>query len=86
MSHNKYNITIEYSHSGNYKVDLKDHHGNYNQVYEPSVAKALDYAKQWCKQADTREEARHTHAKAVMEMIKLDRKAGITTNNSDGLD
>ncbi len=27
-----------------------------------------------------------THAKAVMEMMALDRKAGITTNMSDGLD
>ena len=86
MAHNKYNITIEYSHSGNYKVDLKDHHGNYNQVYEPSVAKALDYAKQWCKEADERKKAKEIHNNAVLEMIALDRAAGITTSMSDGLD
>ena len=86
MLHNKYKITIEYSHDNFYKVSLTDHNGARNVVYEPSVDRAFDYAINWCREADTREEARHTHAKAVMEMIKLDRQAGITTNNSDGLD
>jgi len=55
-------------------------------VYEPSVERALDYAMQWCHESDTREEARQTHARAVKEMIKLDRQAGITTSQSDSLD
>ena len=86
MSHNKYKILIEYSHSDFYKVSLTDHNGARNVVYEPSVDRAFDYAINWCRESDTREEARQTHAKAVMEMMKLDRQAGITTNNSDGLD
>ena len=86
MSHNKYKITIEYSHDNFYKVSLSDHNGARNVVYEPSVERALDYAMQWCHESDTREEARQTHARAVKEMIKLDRQAGITTNTSDGLD
>jgi len=86
MSHNKYKILIEYSHSDFYKVSLTDHNGARTVVYEPSVDRAFDYAINWCRESDTREEARQTHAKAVMEMMKLDRQAGITTNTSDGLD
>jgi len=86
MSHNKYNITIEYSHGGNYKVSLSDHHGSRTVVYEPSVAKALQYAKQWCEEADERKHAKDVMNNAIMEAITLDRIAGITTNNRDGLD
>ena len=86
MSHNKYKITIEYSHSDFYKVSLTDHNGARTVVYEPSVDRAFDYAINWCRESDTREEARQTHAKAVMEMMKLDRQAGITTSQSDSLD
>ena len=86
MSHNKYKILIEYSHTDFYKVSLTDHNGARTVVYEQSVDRAFDYAINWCRESDTREEARQTHAKAVMEMMKLDRQAGITTNNSDGLD
>ena len=86
MSSNKYNINIQYSHDGFYKVSLTDHHGSRNVVYEPSVDRAFDYAINWCREADTREEARQVHARAVKEMITLDRQAGITTNTSDGLD
>ena len=86
MSHNKYNINIQYSHDNFYKVSLTDHHGARTVVYEPSVDRAFDYAINWCRESDTREEARHTHAKAVAEMIKLDRQAGITTSQSDSLD
>ena len=86
MSHNKYKILIEYSHSDFYKVSLTDHNGARTVVYEPSVDRAFDYAINWCRESDTREEARQTHAKAVMEMMKLDRQAGITTSQSDSLD
>ena len=86
MSHNKYKITIEYSHDNFYKVSLIDHNGARNVVYEPSVDRAFDYAINWCREADTREKARQVHARAVKDMIALDKIAGITTNNSDGLD
>ena len=86
MSQNKYNINIQYSHDNFYKVSLTDHHGARTVVYEPSVDRAFDYAINWCREADTREEARQTHAKAVQAMQKLDKKAGILTGNYDGLD
>ena len=86
MSHNKYKITIEYSHDNFCKVSLTDHNGARNVVYEPSVDSAFDYAINWCREADTREEARQVHARAVKEMITLDRQAGITTETRDGLD
>ena len=86
MSHNKYYITIESAHSGFFKVDLEDHYGNYTQVYEKTVEEALNYAKNWCEQAEEREKNRQIHAKAIKEMNKLDKKAGILTGNNDGLD
>ena len=86
MSHNKYKITIEYSHDNFYKVSLPDHNGARNVVYEPSVDRAFDFAFNWCREADTREEARQVHARAVKEMITLDKQAGITTSTSDSLD
>jgi len=86
MSHNKYNINIQYSHDGFYKVSLTDHHGARNVVYEPSVDRAFDYAINWCREAEERQHANEVHNKAIMDMIALDKIAGITTNNSDGLD
>ena len=86
MSQNKYYITIESAHSGYYKVDLEDHYGNYTQIYEKTVEEAMNYAKNWCKQADEREEANKIHSKAIQAMQKLDKKAGILTGNYDGLD
>ena len=86
MSHNKYNINVQYSHDGFYKVSLTDHYGARTVVYEPSVERALDYALIWCHEADQRAIEQGVHARAVKEMITLDRQAGITTNTSDGLD
>ena len=86
MSHNKYKILIEYSHDNFYKVSLTDHHGNRNVVYEPSVDRAFDYAINWCRETEERQHAKEVQNKAIMDMIALDKIAGITTNNSDGLD
>ena len=86
MSHNKYKITIEYSHDNFYKVSLSDHNGARNVVYEPSVDRAFDYAINWCRETDERQHAKEVQNKAIMDMIALDKIAGITTNNSDGLD
>ena len=86
MSHNKYYITIESAHSGFFKVDLEDHHGNYTQIYEKTVEEALNYARNWCKQADERQKSKEIMSKAIKEMNELDKKAGILTGNYDGLD
>jgi len=85
MSQNKLHLTI--TQDGNsYRVEMRDHHCNYCCVYEPSVIMAMYYAEKWFADADKREEANKIHGKAVKAMIELDRKAGITTNMSDGLD
>lgn len=86
MSHNKYKILIEYSHDNFYKVSLTDHHGNRNVVYEPSVDRAFDYAINWCRETDERQHAKEVQNKAIMDMIALDKIAGITTSQSDSLD
>ena len=86
MSQNKLQLTITKAHGNMWAVELRDHYCNYNCVYEPSVEKAMEYAKQWFAEADKRYQENQTHAKAVMEMMAIDKKAGITTNMSDGLD
>ena len=86
MSQCKYNITIESAHDGFYKIDLLDHHGSKTTVYEPTIGDVINYAKKWCLNAEERKLKRDTHARAVKDMIALDRIAGITTNTSDGLD
>ena len=86
MSSNKYNINVQYSHDGFYKVSLTDHYGSRTVVYEPSVERALDYALIWCHEAEQRAIEQSVHARAVKEMITLDRQAGITTRTRDGLD
>ena len=85
MSQNKYQLTIT-KVGESYSVEMRDYYSNYCCVYEPTVEKAMEYAKQWFAEADKRYQENQTHAKAVMEMMALDRKAGITTNMSDGLD
>ena len=86
MSKSKLNLTIEKAHGNTWRVEMRDHYCNYACVYEPSVVMAMSYALDWFKKAEQRREENQTHAKAVMEMMAIDKKAGITTNMSDGLD
>ena len=86
MSQNKLQLTMEYAHNGMWRVEMRDHHCNYCCVYEPSIKQAMQYALYWFEKTEEREQANQIHGKAVKEMIALDRKAGITTSMSDGLD
>ena len=81
----KLNLTIT-KRGDMYSVEMRDHYCNYCCVYEPSVKQAMQYALYWFEKADEREEANKIRGKAIQEMIALDRKAGITTSMSDGLD
>ena len=85
---NKYRLTITETHDryNMYKVELTDKYCNYCCVYEPSIEDAIAYASYWFAETEARREANQTHAKAVMEMNKLDKQAGILTGNRDGLD
>ena len=86
MSKNKQNLTITKAHGNTWQVEMRDHHSNYTCVYEPSVKQAMQYALYWFEKADEREEANQIHGKAIKEMNELDKKAGILTGYSDGLD
>ena len=86
MSKNKLNLTITKAHSNMWRVEMRDHHSNYTCVYESSVKQAMQYALYWFEKADEREEANQIHGKAIKEMNELDKKAGILTGYSDGLD
>ena len=85
MSQSKLQLTIT-KVNNTYCVELRDHYCNFNCVYEPTMQKAMQYALYWFEKAEQRREENQAQAKAVHEMIALDRKAGITTNMSDGLD
>ena len=83
----KTKLTINITESGEfYKVELQDHYGSMTTVYEPTMPKAMQYALYWHEKAEQRYQANQLHAKAVMEMMALDREAGIITGNYDGLD
>ena len=86
MNKERYNIVIEEAHNGFYSVNLEDHHGNWTMVYEETLEQATNYARMWMQNAEERKNSKDIEAKAIKEMIELDRKAGITTQMSDGLD
>ena len=86
MKEKKYRLTITEAHNNMYKVEMTDKYASYTCVYEPSVEDAMAYAGYWFAETEVRHESNQTHAKAVMEMMAIDKKAGITTNMSDGLD
>ena len=79
-------ITITQTNNTNYRVELQDHYGSRVTVYEPSVKQAMQYALYWHEKTEQRYQENQTHAKAVMEMMAIDKKAGILTGNYDGLD
>ena len=85
LPNNKYQLTIT-KVNNSYCVEMRDYYSNYCCVYEPSVKQAMQYALYWFEKADEREQANQIHGKAIKQMIELDRKAGITTDMSDGLD
>jgi len=86
MSQNKYRITLTEAHNDLLKVELTDKYCSYTCVYEPSIEDALAYASYWLAETDARRKSNQTHAKAVMEMNRIDKEAGILTGNYDGLD
>jgi len=86
---NKYYITIEKQNDRAYelwKVELEDHNGNNNCVYEKSIEQAMTYAKNWCKDSEERQRSKEIMNNAIMEAITLDQMAGITTSTNDSLD
>ena len=86
MKENKYRLTITEAHNNMYKVEMTDKYASYTCVYEPSVEDAIAYASYWFSETEARREANQTHAKAVMQMNRIDKEAGILTGNYDGLD
>ena len=85
MSQSKLQLTIT-KVNNSYCVEMRDQYCNYACVYEPSVEQAMKFAEVWFANADKREARQQATNKAIKQMIELDKKAGITTNMSDGLD
>ena len=85
LPNNKLQLTIT-KVNNSYCVEMRDYYSNYACVYEPSVEQAMKYAEVWFANADIREAEHQATNKAIMQMVELDREAGITTSMSDGLD
>tara|TARA_R110002020_G_scaffold100456_1_gene237431 strand:+ start:1618 stop:1878 length:261 start_codon:yes stop_codon:yes gene_type:complete len=85
---NKYYITIEKADRPYelWKIELEDHNGNNNCVYEKNIEQAMTYAKNWCKNSEERQKSKEITNNAIMEMIALDKIAGITSEYNDCLD
>ena len=69
-----------------FKVEAWDRYGKYVCVYEKNVGDASKFIVDYWDKADERKKADDAMHKAIQQMIELDKKAGITTNMSDGLD
>tara|TARA_R100000541_G_scaffold21122_3_gene30932 strand:- start:247 stop:501 length:255 start_codon:yes stop_codon:yes gene_type:complete len=82
----EYTVNIKQAHAGTFKVSMQDHYGNGGAVYEMSVEAALNYAKEWFAKAEERQHTKNVMGKAIAECIKLDKKAGITSEYRDCLD
>ena len=80
------NITLTDRADEYYKVALSDHNNSMTVVYEKSLKDALKYAETWCEASEKRQHATEVMNNAILESIALDKIAGITKNNSDGLD
>ena len=69
-----------------FKVEVWDRYGKYTCVYEKNVGDASKFIVDFWDKADENKKADEVMHKAIMEMQKLDREAGILKGNYDGLD
>tara|TARA_R100001510_G_C7488362_1_gene97290 strand:- start:68 stop:325 length:258 start_codon:yes stop_codon:yes gene_type:complete len=69
-----------------FKVEVWDRYGKYVCVYEKTVGDASKFIVDYWDKADERKEADDAMHKAIQQMIKLDKEAGIVSGNRDGLD
>tara|TARA_A100001515_G_C4406923_1_gene155785 strand:+ start:155 stop:406 length:252 start_codon:yes stop_codon:yes gene_type:complete len=83
MSKRNYELTpCDYG----FKVEAWDRYGKYVCVYEKNVGAASKFIVDYWDKADERKKADDAMHKAIQQMIKLDKEAGIVSGNRDGLD
>jgi|TARA_Y100000361_G_scaffold144238_1_gene152140 hypothetical protein len=83
MSKRNYELTpCDYG----FKVEAWDRYGKYVCVYEKNVGDASKFIVDYWDKADERKKADDAMHKAIQQMIKLDKEAGIVSGNRDGLD
>ena len=80
----KYNITKDCEDF--YKVQASDEYGFRTTVYERTKESASNYLLNWFESADERKKSNNIMNKAIKEMMEIDRKARITSENYDALD
>ena len=81
----KYNIKWQ-PKLNSWQVQVWDSHGSYCEVYEETYPQAYEFMCEWWAGEEKRKHEQEIHSKAVLEMQKLDKKAGILKGNYDGLD
>jgi len=69
-----------------FKVEVWNDFGMKRQVHERNVMDASRFILDWWERSEEEFNNRNTHNKAILEMIEIDRKSGITSKNRDGLD
>ena len=69
-----------------FKVEAWDRYGKYVCVYEKNVGDASKFIVDYWDKADERKKRDDAMHKAIQQMIKLDKEAGIVSGNRDGLD
>jgi hypothetical protein len=69
-----------------YKVEAWDRYGKYVCVYEKTVGDASKFIVNWWDKADENKKADEIMHKAMLECMKLDKEAGITSEYRDCLD
>ena len=83
MSKRNYELTpCDYG----FKVEAWDRYGKYVCVYEKNVSDASKFIVDYWDKADENKKADDAMHKAIQQMIKLDKEAGIVSGNRDGLD
>jgi hypothetical protein len=83
MSKRNYELTpCDYG----FKVEAWDRYGKYVCVYEKNVGDASKFIVDYWDKADERKKRDDAMHKAIQQMIKLDKEAGIVSGNRDGLD
>ena len=87
LSKRNYKITPKnFSFGVSFKVEMWNDFGMKRTVYEDSVIDASEVIMDWWENSEKEFNKMNSLNNAIHECHKLDKKSGILTGNSDGLD
>tara|TARA_R100001594_G_scaffold51754_1_gene85219 strand:- start:785 stop:1036 length:252 start_codon:yes stop_codon:yes gene_type:complete len=83
MNKRKYILTKD---NYGYKVEVWDDYGKYTCVYEKTIETASRFVYNWWEKSEENKKNDELMSRAVLQMIEIDKKNNIYSNNRDGLD